>query len=90
MLTNIVMFNYLMSMKVTIEYMGFFKIEDVPSRSELEVEGGTTVTDLLDHLQVKKESRKYMIPLINRQRRGFETALGDGDHLFLYFPVGGG
>lgn len=79
-----------MSMKITIEYMGFFKIENVPSRSELEIEPGTTVTDLLDDLQVKKESRRYMIPLINRQRRGFETPLGDGDHLFLYFPVGGG
>jgi molybdopterin converting factor small subunit len=77
-------------MKVTIEYMGFFNIEDVPNNSELEVPDGLTVGELLDRLDVKEEDRTYLVPLINRQRKDMRSELSDGDNLFLYFPVGGG
>jgi len=77
-------------MTITLEYMGFFKIEDVPSRTRIEIDTGSTVESLLDGLHVKKEHRAHMVPLINRQRRTFDSILQDGDNLFLYFPVGGG
>ena len=89
-MTLFVRIHYFYRMKVTIEYMGFFKIENVPSRTVLETKQNTTVGELLDTLQVKKEHRNHMVPLINRKRRTFDTPLADGDKLFLYFPVGGG
>jgi len=77
-------------MQVTIEYLGFFHINNVASGSRIETAPGSTVEEILDKLKVKPEDRTYMIPLINRQRNSFDTPLHDGDTLFLYFPVGGG
>ena len=77
-------------MQITIEYMGFFRIEGVPNNSKLEIEPATTVTQLLDQLQVKPEHRTYLKPIVNRERRSFDYPLQDGDNLFLYFPIGGG
>lgn len=79
-----------MSVKVTIEYMGFFHIEGVPSNTVLDLPEGLTVDQLLDRLEVKAQDRTYLVPLINRQRKTLATQLQDGDSLFLYYPVGGG
>jgi len=70
--------------------MGFFRIDGVPNNSNLDIEPDTTVTQLLDQLQVKPEHRTYLKPIVNRQRRSFDYTLEDGDNLFLYFPIGGG
>jgi molybdopterin converting factor small subunit len=77
-------------MKILIEYMGFFKIKDVPSKSEIEVEDGTTIEELLDKLDVPQEHRKYLTPLVRRKREKLDYRLQDGDDLFLHYPVGGG
>lgn len=77
-------------MKILIEYMGFFKIKDVPSKSEIEVEPDTSIEELLDQLDVKKEHRKFMTPLVQRKRQKMDYQLQEGDQLFLYYPVGGG
>lgn len=77
-------------MQITIEYMGFFRIDGVPSNSVVEVEPDTTVSELLDRLDVKPEHRTYIRPIVNQTRRSFEYTLQDKDHLFLYFPIGGG
>ena len=79
-----------MSVKVTIEYMGFFRIEEVPNNSEIDIPEHTTVEELLDRLGVKEQDRTYLVPLVNRQRKGFGTEIEDGDSIFLYYPVGGG
>ena len=77
-------------MTIRIEYMGFFKIDGTPNGSDLQAEAGTTVDALLDRLAVKRDHRKYLVPLVNRERKTFDHELQDGDVLFLYFPVGGG
>jgi molybdopterin converting factor small subunit len=77
-------------MKILIEYMGFFKIKDVPSKSEIEVDDGTTIEELLDKLDVPQEHRKYLTPLVRRKREKLDYRLQDGDDLFLHYPVGGG
>ncbi len=81
---------YTIDMTIRLEYMGFFKIENAPSNSTVEVPSQTTVDAFLDRLLVKKDARKFMVPLINRERKPFDYVLNDGDSLFLYFPVGGG
>ncbi len=77
-------------MHITIEYMGFFRIEGVPSNSTIEVQPGLTITQLLDTLKVKPEHRTYIRPIVNRKKESFDYTLKDGDNLFLYFPIGGG
>ena len=77
-------------MNIRLEYMGFFKIDGVPSGSVVEFAPGTTIDALLDRLLVKQESRKFMVPLVNRVRQPFDHPLADGESIFLYFPVGGG
>jgi molybdopterin converting factor small subunit len=82
--------SYTGDMMIRLEYMGFFKVESTPSNSIVEAPVHTTVDALLDRLLVKKEARKFMVPLVNRERKPFDHVLEDGDSLFLYFPVGGG
>ena len=77
-------------MKVTVEYMGFFKIDRVPSGSSVEVEAGTSIDRLLDRLNVAREHRTYLRPIVAGERKAFTYQLKAGDDLFLYFPVGGG
>ncbi len=77
-------------MNITLEYMGFFRVEDVPSGSTVEVEEGSTIDQLLDRLGVEKAHRTYLRPLVQQERKSFDYILQDGDSLFLYFPVGGG
>ncbi len=77
-------------MHITIEYMGFFRIEGVPNNSTLDIETGITVSQLLDQLKVKPEHRTYLKPIVNREKQSFDYTLQDGDNLFLYFPIGGG
>ena len=89
-LTKYISFIYYENMKIIIEYMGFFKIKDVPSKSEIEVDPDTSIEELLDRLEVKKEHRKFLVPLVQRQRKTLDYQLQDGDDLFLYYPVGGG
>ncbi len=89
-MTDKLILNYYIGMKITIEYMGFFRIEDVPSNSTIEVEPHTTVSGLLDNLKVKPEHRTYIRPIVNREKKSFEYTLQEGDNLFLYFPIGGG
>jgi molybdopterin converting factor small subunit len=77
-------------MNIHLEYMGFFKIDGVPSGSEVECVPGTTISAMLDRLRVKQQSREFMVPLVNRVRQPFDHPLQDGETVFLYFPVGGG
>jgi hypothetical protein len=77
-------------MQITLEYMGFITIEDVPSGSTIEVPEGTTIEQLLDRLGMEKQHRTYLRPLVDQGRKPFDYQLQEGDGLFLYFPVGGG
>ena len=77
-------------MTIRLEYMGFFRIEHVPSGSEIKVSEGTCIDDLLDELGVQRQHRTYMRPIVRSERKPFTYQLQEGDDLFLYFPVGGG
>ncbi len=77
-------------MRITIEYVGFLKIEAVKSGSSLEFPQGTTVSEVLDHLRLTAAWRKYIIPIVNSERSASDRVLNDGDRLFIFLPVGGG
>lgn len=77
-------------MKITIEHVGFLKIEGVTQGAVMEFPEGTTVAQVLDHFELKAAWRKYIIPIVNGERSPQERVLKDGDRLFIFLPVGGG
>lgn len=77
-------------MRVTIEYVGFLKVEGLKSGSILELPKGSSASDVLDKLGLTGGYRKYIVPIVNGERSPQERVLVDGDHLFIYLPVGGG
>jgi len=77
-------------MKITIEHVGFLKIDGVKPGAVVEFPEGTTVAEVLDHFELKAGWRKYIIPIVNGERSSQERVLADGDRLFIFLPVGGG
>lgn len=77
-------------MNITVEYIGFLKLEGIKSGSVLQFPEGTTAAGILDHLGLVGPYRKYIIPIVNGARSPQERTLKDGDRLFIYLPVGGG
>jgi sulfur carrier protein ThiS len=77
-------------MNITVEYVGFLKLEGIKSGSVLEFPEGTTAAGVLDGFGLTGSYRKYIVPIVNSERSPQERALKDGDHLFIYLPVGGG
>jgi len=77
-------------MKIKIEYIGFLKLEGVKSGSVLEFPEGISAAGVLDSLGLTGSYRKYIIPIVNKERSPQERVLKDGDSLFIYLPVGGG
>jgi hypothetical protein len=77
-------------MRITIEYIGFLKIEGVKSGSIVEFPDGIKASDVLDRFNLVGSYRKFIIPIINGERSSQDRLLNDGDKLFIYLPVGGG
>ena len=49
-----------------------------------------TVLDLLHHIGIRPAHIHHIQPFLNQAPARLEQTLSDGDHLFLYIPVGGG
>jgi hypothetical protein len=77
-------------MRITIEYIGFLKIEGVKSGSIVEFPDGIKASDVLDRFNLVGSYRKFIIPIINGERSSQDRLLNDGDRSFIYLPVGGG
>ena len=54
----------------------------------LKLEAGTTVTDLLHHLDIPEQ--EAALTFINSRHADPSAALADGDTLAVFPPVGGG
>ena len=77
-------------MKIELEFAAVLNVKDVRSGSVLEIEPGTTVTDLLNRLQIDVAYHKFVIPFVNGRKAKTGEALKDKDKVFLSLPVGGG
>ena len=77
-------------MKINLSFVGFIQFEGVANNSTIEIEESTSVEDLLDRFGVKKEHRRFIVPIVNGDKRGHSHVLKSDDSLFLYMPVGGG
>jgi len=77
-------------MRITVEYIGFLKIEGVKSGTVVEFPEGTRAADILDRFKLTGSYRKFIIPIVNGERSPQDRALKDCDRVFIYLPVGGG
>jgi len=77
-------------MKITLEYLGFLKIESIQSGSVVDVPDGSTAASILDMCKLNGSYRKYIVPIINGERTSHDQVLKEGDRMFIYLPVGGG
>ena len=77
-------------MKIELEFAAVLNVKDVRSGSVLEIEPGTTVTDLLNRLQIDVAYHKFVIPFVNGRKAKTGEAFKDNDKVFLSLPVGGG
>ena len=77
-------------MKINLSFVGYIQFEGIENNSTIEIEGSTSVGDLLDGFGVKKEHRRFIVPIVNGDKRDHSYVLKPDDSLFLYMPVGGG
>ncbi len=77
-------------MKIVLEFPGFLQAGTLQSGETLELDAGTTVSQLLNSLGVSEDHQRHITPIINQEESRAEIELQPGDHLFLYIPVGGG
>lgn len=63
---------------------------DLPPDGTLELEGGDTVTTVLNALEIPREMQIDLVVFRNGRPAGPETKLGSGDRLVIFAPMTGG
>ncbi len=77
-------------MKITLHYSAILKIDNLKNESSIDIESGTTVSDLLTMCNVKEEHQKYIRIYVNGKKNILSYILQENDQLFLALPIGGG
>ncbi len=77
-------------MEITLEFPGFLSAGNLKSGETLSLSAPMTVLDLLHHIGIRPAHIHHIQPFLNQAPARLEQTLSDGDHLFLYIPVGGG
>jgi sulfur carrier protein ThiS len=75
---------------VKISFTGVIDIKNISDGSIIQIEKDSTVDDILNRLGIKKPHRKYLIVIINEEKKRASYILQNNDHLNLFLPVGGG
>jgi molybdopterin converting factor small subunit len=76
--------------RVKVLYPAIMQVEATGSGSFVSVPEGTTVKELLTHFRVKEEHHRYIIAVVDGEKRGLSYTLRNQDELRLLLPVGGG
>jgi hypothetical protein len=75
---------------VKISFTGVIDIKNISDGSIIQIENNSTVDNVLDKLGIRKEHKKYLITIINGEKKRDSYVLQPNDHLSLFLPVGGG
>jgi len=75
---------------VKLSFTGVIDIKNIKSDSVMELNECTNISSLLSILKIRKEHQKYIISIINEDKKRLDYILKDGDHISLYLPIGGG
>ncbi len=77
-------------MKIKLSYVSYLKINEVSNNSLIGIEAGTSIEQFIKMLDIKGDTRRFIIPTVNGQRRKLDYILQENDDLFLFVPVEGG
>ena len=75
---------------IKLSYTGVIDIKNAPNDSILQIDTGSTIGDVLSLLGIRREHKKYIIPIVNDKKQKTTYILQDNDNLSLFLPVGGG
>ena len=77
-------------MRIHISHTAQLELPAYPDQTDIDVPEGITVAGFLEMAGVRKEHRKFILPMINNTKVNSRSVLQEGDSLFLLIPVGGG
>lgn len=77
-------------MKVKIELLGLLHLKGVKNNSFIEINDGSTISDLFNQLNILKDHQKFVTPFINGNEVRKSTTINDGDTVKIFLPTGGG
>jgi molybdopterin converting factor small subunit len=77
-------------MKVKVEIVGLLHIKGIKNNSSIEINEGSTVSDLYNELKILKDHQKFIIPFINGSEVRKSSNISDGDTVKIFLPTGGG
>ena len=75
---------------IPIKYMGQSNILGLENGTMLQIEKGTTISDVLDTLKVEKAFHEYVVPVVNEEHQNINYVLQANDKLDFFLPVSGG
>ncbi len=78
------------TINIQISFTGVIDIKNIESGSTLQIKLNSTIEDVLTTLGIKREHKKYIITIVNDEKRKQSYVLQDNDHLSLFLPIGGG
>jgi sulfur carrier protein ThiS len=77
-------------MKIHLRYAAILKIEGFANDSEVEIDEGTSIADLLSAGRIREEQQPYLLCYLNGNKTQLSAILREGDALQLLIPAGGG
>ncbi len=77
-------------MLINVSYVGYLDLKGVRNGGSVGLEDYTTVEEFLDKCGMKKEHRRFVIPVVNGKRQALSYTLEENDSLFLHLAAGGG
>ncbi len=77
-------------MNIHLEYVAMLALPKVRSGESVDLPAGSTVTDLLNRLQLSSAHQRIVAVFVQDQRVHASRPLKDGDRIFLSLPIGGG
>jgi len=76
--------------KVTVYFTGLIDIKNLHSGDTVELNSGSSISDLYGQIGIREEHKKYIIAMINGKNEFMHYTLKDRDEVKLFLPVGGG
>ncbi|MFH0954232.1 MAG: MoaD/ThiS family protein [Verrucomicrobiota bacterium] len=77
-------------MRIHLEFAAVMDLKGAASGQALELAGGSTIADLMNHLKVKPQHQKFVVPFVNGEKKRPSAPLHENDRVFLSLPIGGG
>lgn len=75
---------------VQLHFTGLIDIKNLLSGDYVNINEGSTLSDLLSRIGIRQEHKKYIIAMVNEKKEFLHYVLKNNDQIKLFLPVGGG